>query len=132
MTAAPEYRGTVDGAGVKGALNGRPEKPPLDLIWPGFILGIGRALGHGATKYSRGNWMRGLPWGAVLAAIQRHALAIQAGEDTDPETGELHAYHIACGAMFLAYYQAGPRAAEYRALDDRLFSDYSVPALDVP
>lgn len=74
-----------------------------------FAVGIG--------KYLRGSWLRGMPYSQAIDAIRRHVAAIERGEDRDPETGELHAYHAACNLMFLAHYQEQGMTH----LDDRLF-----------
>ena len=116
-----DFTGEIDGNGYKQSFD-NPEKPPVDLVWPGFVLGIGRVLGKGATKYARGNWMRGMSWTGVMAAVLRHSYAIICGEDYDKESGELHLYHIGCEIMFLAWFVDGERKAEYKHFDDRLFN----------
>ena len=62
----------------------------------------------GAEKYGRTNWTK--LWGdeteqVVMASLLRHAMAIQAGEITDSETGLYHAAHIRCNcAMLIRHY----------------------------
>ena len=69
-----------------------------------------RVLTKGASKYADRNWEAGMKWSTVLASMKRHIAAIEAGEDYDPETGELHAAHVMCNAGFLAqYYKIYPQ-----------------------
>lgn len=69
-----------------------------------------RVLTYGANKYAPNNWKRGMKWTSVLASMKRHIAAFEAGEDFDPETGELHMGHIMCNAAFLAeYYKIYPQ-----------------------
>lgn len=42
-------------------------------------------------------------------ALYRHLAAIAAGEVTDPESGELHWYHVATNALFLAELNSNDR-----------------------
>lgn len=115
-----DFDGKIDGSGFKQAFVAG-DKIPVDLVAPQFIEGVGRVLAYGAKKYARGQWMRGMSWSGILAAILRHTFAILRGEDRDSETGELHLYHIGCEIMFLAWFQDGPRKAEYDKFDDRLY-----------
>jgi hypothetical protein len=77
-------------------------KIPLDLLDPEYLEGVGRVLGFGARKYDRNNWRNGISYSRLIAATLRHTIAINKGEDIDPESGELHAYHLGCCSMFLA------------------------------
>lgn len=81
------------------------EKVRMDLMPPDALLEVGRVLTFGANKYSERNWERGMKYGRVIGAAQRHLLAVQMGEDHDPETGLLHAAHLACCALFLVAFQ---------------------------
>jgi hypothetical protein len=81
------------------------KKVRLDLLPPDALLEVGKVLTFGADKYADRNWERGMDYGRVLGASLRHTLAIMRGEDHDPETGLLHASHLACCALFLAAFQ---------------------------
>lgn len=96
-------------------------KPRMELIEPLFLSGLASVLTFGATKYSPNNWRNGLTYTRVIGAMMRHTNALAGGEDRDPETGLLHAYHIACCAMFISWYQETRKVA----LDDRIVSDTS-------
>lgn len=80
------------------------EKPATHLLPPQATLAAARVLGHGAAKYGADNWRRCPPDQAVqryAGAVIRHALAMLDGELVDPESGESHGAHIACGGLFL-------------------------------
>jgi hypothetical protein len=89
-------------------------KPPVDLVDPEFVLGVAKVLQFGARKYAPHNWKKGLEYTRLLAAIERHTLAIKSGEDIDLESGEPHVYHLACTTMFLAWHMKNRQD-----LDDR-------------
>jgi len=95
------------------------EKNRLDLIPPYAIEGIGRILTFGAKKYAAYNWAEGIAYSRIIGAIKRHLLAIERGEDYDPESGELHIDHIACNAAFLQTFQRFPD--RYDKFDDRFW-----------
>ena len=92
------------------------DKNRLDLIPPAATEGIGLVLTFGSKKYAPYNWTKGIKYSKILAAIKRHLLAIEYGEDTDEESGLLHIDHIACNAAFLQTYM---RYVHYSEFDDR-------------
>ena len=89
-----------------GAERHNAGKPKLSMIleMPHALEGVTRVLEYGAAKYARGNYRLGLPWTEVADSLLRHTLAWLNGEDTDPESGLLHADLMACNCMFLAEY----------------------------
>lgn len=117
-----DFTGTIDGAGVKGSMTDAT-KPPLSLIDPTFILGLGAVLGFGAKKYAAGNWLRGMKWSEVMNGIKRHIASIEMGEMLDSDSGLPHVYHASCGIMFLARFTTDP---SYKQFDDRLFAKAGV------
>jgi len=103
-------------------------KARFDLVHPWSHEQMVNVLTAGAIKYKDRNWERGMAWSNVIASLKRHLNAVESGEDYDPETGELHAAHIACNAHFLtAYYKIYPQG------DDRPHSYLKQPkiALDI-
>ena len=46
-----------------------------------------------------------MDWGRVFGALMRHAWAWWRGENTDPETGYSHLWHVLCCAAFLVTYE---------------------------
>jgi dATP/dGTP diphosphohydrolase, N-terminal len=61
-------------------------------------------LTFGASKYEDRNWEKGMAWGRVYAAAQRHLAAWWTGEETDSESGLPHLDHAACCIHFLQAY----------------------------
>lgn len=114
-----DFGGSIDGAGYKGSMDD-PSKPPLSLVTRTFLWEVAAVLGIGATKYARGNWMRGMSFSETANGVLRHITSWLSGETHDPETGRNHLAHAACGLMFLLTFQEGPRKDEYARFDDRL------------
>ncbi|MBN2776817.1 MAG: hypothetical protein JXR36_04200 [Bacteroidales bacterium] len=101
-------------------------KERLDLITPFATMQLGKVLGIGADKYGDDNWKKGMSWKNVIASLKRHLAKFEAGEDYDKESGELHAAHIFCNAMFmLEYYKIYPQG------DDRFVVDVPKIGLDI-
>jgi len=78
------------------------EKIPVELVPASFIEDIAKVLSHGAKKYERNNWTKGLPWTRIYGATLRHLYAWAKGEDNDPESGEPHLIHAVCNLLFLS------------------------------
>jgi len=81
------------------------DKPRMDLVLsqlPAALLSLGSCLGYGAAKYSEDNWTR-VPDASkrYMAAVMRHILAFQQGEELDPESGKPHLAHAATNLMFV-------------------------------
>jgi hypothetical protein len=117
---------TVDGGGLKN--DRADEKVRVELVDPDFVEGVGNVLTYGAVKYEAHNWMRGMKFSRIIGGMRRHLLDIERRMDYDADTGLQHAYHLACGTMFLAHYIANRH--EYAAFDDRVFGlNASAPTL---
>jgi len=87
-------------------------KPDPTLVCPEMILGAARALTYGCQKYSRNNFLKGdgMPLEVVLASMQRHLLAYQAGEDHDDESGLSHLDHVGANlSMLVALVESGKK-----------------------
>lgn len=99
-------------------------KRRYDLVQPWAHEQMVNVLTKGAEKYAERNWENGMVWSKVLSSLERHLVAIKKGEDYDPESGELHAAHLACNAHFLtAYYKIYPQG------DDRPHSYLNRPKI---
>lgn len=77
-------------------------KPRMDLLDAQALEGLAKVLTFGAQKYAANNWRNGLEYSRLTAAMLRHLMAIQKGEDTDPESGLPHIDHLGCCWMFLS------------------------------
>lgn len=78
-------------------------KAPLELIPPCAAEAEAFVLYHGAVTKGRGKWNWRQPGQrchlmGMVAAIERHCLAIKRGEWLDPESGKPHMAHIRAGA----------------------------------
>jgi hypothetical protein len=83
-----------------------------------------KVISAGSVKYLPRNWEKGMEWTTVMASMKRHILAIERGEDYDPETGLLHSAHVMCNAAFLTeYYRIYPQG------DDRPHKYLSMPRI---
>lgn len=90
-------------------------KNRLELLPYDALAEVGKVLTLGASKYGDRNWEKGIDYGRVYAALQRHVTAWWQGQDVDPETGLSHMAHCAANALFLLAYERRGR----RSLDDR-------------
>ena len=91
-------------------------KPQLSyVLGPNHALeGCAKVLEHGAIKYSRNNYKKGLPYTEVADSLLRHLISFLNKEDNDPESGQPHVDHITCNALFLAeFFRTHPE------MDDR-------------
>lgn len=97
--AAVEEHGEYNkpGTGVKADQG----KLQWNLVPLEYLEGMVRVLMHGASKYSKHQWRRGMPWTQPYEALLRHLVAWQAGEDIDPESGLPHLDHAMCELLFL-------------------------------
>lgn len=75
-----------------------------DLLPPDAMGEVARIFTFGAEKYVDRNWEKGMDWGRVYAAQQRHMMAFWGGEMYDPETGMLHTAHATFGTLVLTAY----------------------------
>ena len=78
-------------------------KPRVELVPTELIIGAGRALGYGATKYDVDNYRRGIATRRLIGAILRHLLGWLSGEDLDPESGLDHLDHAAADLGMLMW-----------------------------
>lgn len=74
-----------------------------------------RVSEFGARKYTRGNYLKGSPWSSICNSLMRHVLAVDVGQEIDPDSGLPHAGHIAWNCAFLLHC-----VRCFPELDDRL------------
>jgi hypothetical protein len=90
-------------------------KIKLSLIPVEFMMGLGRALTHGASKYGSHNFRnKGLTLSQLLDAANRHHLLEVAGVDKDKESGLPHWAHAAASYAMYAFIKRW-----YPDMDDR-------------
>lgn len=81
-------------------------KPRLDLIPSEAIMALGEVLHFGAAVegYNERNWEKGMDWGRVYGALQRHLWKWWAGIETDDKSGLSHLSHAIANLAFLIAY----------------------------
>jgi hypothetical protein len=77
----------------------------MDLLPPDVLEALARILTDGAEKYGCRNWEKGMAWSRPYSALLRHLLAWWGGQDTDPESGHPHLWHVMTNAVFLVSYE---------------------------
>jgi hypothetical protein len=87
-----------------GRVGGGKEKVRMDLIPPEAIKGLAEVLTFGAAKYQDRNWEKGMKWGRLFAATQRHLWAWWELKDIDEESSLHHLKHALCDIAFLLTY----------------------------
>jgi hypothetical protein len=114
----PEFHGDEvgDSFGDTAGFKFDAGKLRYDLIPMEAMKALATILTMGAKKYADRNWEGGMSWQRVYASLMRHLVAYESGEDTDPESGELHMAHALCNVVFLVTYQMRPSLADF---DDR-------------
>jgi len=103
---------------VVGGMKYDDGKPRVDLIPPEAIEALARIYTYGfngkpatdkfpgkPTPYLARNWEKGMDWGRVFAALNRHLWAWWRGEDVDPESGFPHIEHALWNAVALVTYR---------------------------
>jgi hypothetical protein len=76
-------------------------KPRMSLLPPRALMAVGRVLTFGADRYGPDNWRHVDDRRRYVDAAMRHLLAMMAGEENDPDSGENHLAHLVCSALFL-------------------------------
>lgn len=77
-----------------------------DLIPPTSLAALAHVYTIGAAKYGEDNYLGGLAWRRVLAAMMRHVEAFRAGESYDVEGGQHHLASAAWACFTLMLYEA--------------------------
>ena len=94
---------TSDARGSGARFNGG--KVRLDLIPLPGLIDAAAVFEYGSKKYAPWNWAKGMAWSAVVGCKLRHLMAMQRGEEIDPESGLPHVGHLMCNALMLATYR---------------------------
>lgn len=78
-------------------------KLPMHLLDRTALEAVAGVLQYGAVKYAPENWRGGIEYTRLIGAAMRHLHALNDCEDTDPESGHLHAAHAMCCLMMLIW-----------------------------
>jgi len=100
---------------IKEGVKFDDEKRRYDLVPADSLRQLVDIYTFGAKKYEDNNWRKGLKWGRIYGAIQRHLNAFWEGEEVDSESGLTHLAHAAWGCFTLLNY-----CDTKRELDDRV------------
>lgn len=83
-------------------------KARFDLIPPGPMEEIAKVFTVGAAEYGDRNWEKGLEFGRIYGAVQRHLQKWWGGEEESPDHKCHHLAHAAWGCIcLLAFIQQG-------------------------
>lgn len=106
----PEVREHINLIETKKGVRFNEGKNRFDLLEPFAVEKLSEVFTMGAKKYAPNNWLKGMEWSKITASLKRHLNAYEQGIDYDPESGLLHAQHIAWNAMALiSYYKHCPQ-----------------------
>lgn len=95
----------MDGQTLKSGEKKDEGKPRWELLPYDAVEGIVKVLTMGAKKYEARNWERGIAYGRVFGAIQRHLTAWWNGNNLDAESSLSHLDHALTELTFLSAYE---------------------------
>lgn len=90
---------------ITGAVKFDHDKPRYDLLPAHALDELVKVYTVGAQKYAPHNWLKGMKYSRIFAALMRHCWAFWRGEQLDPETGLHHMAHAAWGCLALVEYE---------------------------
>ena len=85
----------------KGGVKMDAGKVRLDLVPPEVMMALGTVLTYGAEKYEPWNYTKGMRAGRLVASLKRHMIAMEAGEQLDPETSLPHMWMMLANISML-------------------------------
>lgn len=77
------------------------QKPDYSLLNQVFLDEVAKAMMVGEKKYGRYNYCKGHTTSQLIAAIVRHAMAYNNGEENDPIDGQSHLGSIGANVNML-------------------------------
>ena len=77
-----------------------------DLIPAEALEALAEVYTLGARKYGDNNYLNGIKYSRVYAALVRHLQAFWQGESIDPDDGQYHLASVAWGAFTLLTYES--------------------------
>lgn len=118
-TSPPPPLPLKDGKKYKTGVKFDQGKPRYELLPPDAVEAVARVMTDGASKYEDHNWT-GLKISRVLAALERHMKAYQAGENYPYDSREHHLAHVIANALMAYHLHFNKSEA-----DDRYFKHVS-------
>jgi len=88
----------------------------FDLLPSDALKEVVRVYTLGATKYDARDWEKGLDWGRVFAAMQRHSWDWWNGEEYDLTDGQHHLASVAWCALALIHYELNGIGKDTRSI----------------
>ena len=96
------------------------------VVGKSVIFEVSKVFTHGAKKYGKYNWKKGISQTRLLDAAMRHILWYLLGEDNDKEWGCNHLAHaIASLSMALDQHYFNPAEDDRYKLDKDLLDKWS-------
>lgn len=89
-----------------------------DLVPPYALSQLVQVYTDGAAKYGDVNYLKGMAYRRVLAALMRHVEAYRTGESTDPDSGSPHLAHAAWACFTLITYELYDLGEDDREMTD--------------
>lgn len=117
----------MDGQTLKSGEKKDEGKPRFELLAYEVLRAVSRILTKGAIKYASRNWEKGIAYGRVYGAAQRHLAdwwnaKLEGGDGINHADGsESHLDHAICELMFLSAYEK--RGMNEGQFDDRPTKD---------
>jgi hypothetical protein len=95
-------------------------KPDYSLLPPQPLEDLVRIYDYGVAKYARNNYLKGIKYSRIFAAIMRHLWSWWRGTEIDKESGLRHLAHAAWGCFTLLEFT---HRGTFTPFDDRLKYD---------
>jgi hypothetical protein len=96
-------------------------KERFDLLPAAALFEVAKVYTMGANKYEDRNWEKGIKYGRVKAALDRHLLKWWRGQRYDQEDGQHHLASVVWCALALLHYDLQER--KYKMYDNRPDAD---------
>lgn len=100
------------------AIKNDQDKLRFDLIPPQALEELALVYTIGGKKYGDYNWLKGMDWSRLIAALHRHLNKWQRGEQLDQEDGQHHLASVAWAAFTLYMYEINKLGHDDRPLKD--------------
>jgi hypothetical protein len=103
-------------------------KMRYDLIPVLPLYELARVYTIGAKKYDDNNWRKGIQFGRVIAALQRHLEKWKVGHRNDATDGQHHLSSVMwCAATLMQFELMAQRDPEFAENFDDRVKDLSIP-----